>query len=45
MAPTIVVLGTQILQNIKMSSSKLVIKSTTQKVMAKTGLRHIISRP
>ena len=36
MAPFIVVLGTQI-QIMKMRSPKLIIKNTTQKVMAKSG--------
>ena len=36
MVPSIVVLGTQIMNN-KMRSSKLIIKSTTQKVMAKSS--------
>ena len=38
MAPSVVVLGTQ-LHNIKMRSSKLIIKSATQKIMAKSGFR------
>ena len=38
MVPSIVVLGTQIL-NINMRSSKLIIKSSAQKVMAKFSFR------
>ena len=39
MVPSILVLGTQIL-DIKMRSSKLIVKSTTQKVVIKYGFGH-----
>ena len=39
MVPSIVGLGTQI-QNIRMRSSKPIINSTSQKVMAKFGFGH-----